>query len=197
MEPLRVEARRVPERRHMGAEFVRQLGPQYLFTEAGNELDMPATETKRDEYWQRRVEDLRDRLPVTEPSQELGAFFTLAKTSTPIWDQFVVLSPPHDDRHPLGCHRPRILDRVVFDKLIAILVFGCAYARIADATCSATTLRHRRDEWIAAGVMEHLFTLVLAAYDQMIGLNLEHLAIDGCMTMAPCGGEVAERSPVN
>jgi transposase len=115
----------------------------------------------------------------------------------PIWGQFVVLLPPREDRHPLGRHRPRIPDRVVFDKLIAILVFGCAYARIADATCSATTLRRRRDEWIAAGVMEQLFTLVLAAYDHMIGLDLAHLAIDGCMTMAPCGGEVAGRSPVN
>jgi hypothetical protein len=46
---------------------------------------------------------------------------------------------------------PRIADRVVFDKLIQVLVFGCGYRRIADATCSATTLRRRRDEWIALG----------------------------------------------
>jgi hypothetical protein len=32
-------------------------------------------------------------------------------------------------------------DRVVFDKLIQVLVFGCGYRRIADHTCSATTLR--------------------------------------------------------
>jgi hypothetical protein len=35
---------------------------------------------------------------------------------------------------------------VEFDKLIQILVFGCGYRRIADHTCSATTLRRRRDE---------------------------------------------------
>jgi hypothetical protein len=35
---------------------------------------------------------------------------------------------------------------VVFDKLIQILVFGCGYRHIADHTCSATTLRRRRDE---------------------------------------------------
>jgi hypothetical protein len=39
----------------------------------------------------------------------------------------------------------------VFDKLIQILVFGCGYRRIADATCSATPLRRRRDEWITLG----------------------------------------------
>lgn len=41
----------------------------------------------------------------------------------------------------MGCHRPRIPDRVVFEKLVQVLGSGCAYERIADATCSATTLR--------------------------------------------------------
>ena len=115
----------------------------------------------------------------------------------PIWDQFDALLPARDVAHPLGCHRPRIPDRVVFDKLVQVLVFGGAYWRIADATCSATTLRRRRDEWIAAGVMERLQTIVLDAYDRMIGLELADLAVDGCMTKAPCGGEVAGRSPVD
>jgi transposase len=115
----------------------------------------------------------------------------------PIWDQVSALLPAHEATHPLGCHRRRIADRVVFDKLVQVLVFGCAYARIADATCSATTLRRRRDEWIAAGVIDTLHALTLAAYDRMIGLALEDLAVDCCMTKAPCGGEVAGRSPVD
>jgi len=115
----------------------------------------------------------------------------------PIWDQFSALLPPPTDAHPLGCHRPRVPDRVVFDKLVQVLVFGCAYWRIADATCSATTLRRRRDEWIAAGVMDQLATVVEDAYDRMIGLDLTTLAVDGCITEAPCGGELAGRSPVD
>ena len=35
---------------------------------------------------------------------------------------------------------------VVFEKPVQVLVFGCAYWRIADGSCSATTLRRRRDE---------------------------------------------------
>lgn len=115
----------------------------------------------------------------------------------PIWDQFSALLPAREVAHPLGCHRPRVPDRVVFDKLVQVLVFGCAYWRIADATCSATTLRRRRDEWIAAGIMERLQALVLDAYDQMIGLELHDIAVDGCITNAPCGGEVAGRNPVD
>ena len=117
--------------------------------------------------------------------------------SEPIWDQFAVLLPPHADCHPLGCHRPRISDRVVFDKLVQVLVFGCAYHRIADETCSASTLRRRRDEWIALGIMDTLQAIALADYDRMIGLDLADLAIDGCITKAPCGGEVAGRNPVD
>jgi transposase len=84
----------------------------------------------------------------------------------------------------------------VFDKLVQVLVFGCGYRRIADHTCSATTLR-RRDEWISAGVAEQLRLAVLGAYDRLLGLDLEHLVVDGCITKAPCGGQVAGCSPVD
>lgn len=88
-------------------------------------------------------------------------------------------------------------DRVIFDTLIEVLVFECASARIVDAPCSATTLRRRRDAWMAAGVMARLRTLVLEACDRMIGLDLADLTASGCLTVAPCGGGVAGRSPVN
>ncbi len=35
------------------------------------------------------------------------------------------------------------------------------------------------------------------AYDRLIGLLLGDLAVDGCITKAPCGGEKAGRSPVD
>jgi hypothetical protein len=86
---------------------------------------------------------------------------------------------------------------VVFEKLLQVLVFGCAYWRIADESCSETTLRRRRDEWIDLGVMDALRDLVLEVYDRFIGLELSDVAVDGCITKAPCGGEKAGRSPVD
>ena len=79
--------------------------------------------------------------------------------------------------HPLGCHRPRIPDRVVFEKLVQVLVFGCAYWRIAEESCSATTLRRRRDEWIEEGVMDELEGRAFEAYDRAIGLELSEVAV--------------------
>ncbi|CAA9437098.1 MAG: Mobile element protein [uncultured Rubrobacteraceae bacterium] len=77
-------------------------------------------------------------------------------------------------------------------------MFGCAYDRIAEASCSESTLRRRRDEWIGLlGLMERLREISLDAYDRLIGLELADLAVDGCITKAPWGGEKARRSPVD
>ena len=115
----------------------------------------------------------------------------------PIWCQFTTLIPPVIDIHPLRCHRPRIPDRIIFDKLIQVLVLGASYAKIADSTCSATTLRTRRDEWISAGIFEKLEQICLEFYDRIIGLDLTNLSVDGCIVKAPCGGEAAGKSPVD
>jgi transposase len=115
----------------------------------------------------------------------------------PIWEQFSALLPEREVDHPLGCHRARIPDRVVFEKLVEDLVFGCAYWRISDESCSTTTLRRRRDEWIQAGAMGALEGIVREAYDRIVGLELEVVAVDCCITKAPCGGEKAGRNPVD
>ena len=71
------------------------------------------------------------------------------------------------------------------------------WASCPDESCSATTLRDRRDEWIELGVIDALREAVLEAYDRFIGLELSEVAVDCCITKAPRGGEVAGRSPVD
>jgi hypothetical protein len=118
----------------------------------------------------------------------------------PLWVQFSALLPERprvSPTHPLGCHRPRIPDRVVFEHVIAALVHGSGYERIATPGCSDGTIRRRLKEWAAAGLSERVHALALAAYDRMLGLELDDLAVDGCVTKAPGGGEVAGRSPVD
>lgn len=112
----------------------------------------------------------------------------------PLWSQFEALLPPRQDEHPLGCHRRRVPDRVVFDKLVARLVLGGAYTKHADHRVSATTLRTRRDEWIRQGVFSGLEQIVLEAFDRLIGLDLTRLTVDGCCVKAPCGGEKPART---
>ena len=120
----------------------------------------------------------------------------------PIWVEFAAAvgteeRPEFDPSHPLGCHRRRICDRVVFEHLLDALVHGSGYERIATEACSDRTIRRRLAEWAQAGVAQRVHALALAAYDRVIGLDLADVAVDGCITTAPCGGEAAGPSPVN
>lgn len=118
----------------------------------------------------------------------------------PVWQQFAALLPERPRvavSHPLGCHRPRIPDRVVFDHVVAVLVHGSGYERIATTGCSDRTIRRRVHEWAESGLAQTLHTLVLEQYDRMIGIDLGDVVVDGCITKAPCGGEKAGRSPVD
>jgi len=118
----------------------------------------------------------------------------------PVWVQFAALwpeQPGFDPAHPLGCHRRRIPDRVVFEHVIAALVHGSGYERVASDACSDRTIRRRLRSWAQAGLGEQLHALALDAYDRMIGLDLADVSADGAITKAPCGGERAGRSPVD
>ena len=99
----------------------------------------------------------------------------------PIWEQFRALLPERKVDHPLGCHRPRIPDCVVFEKQVEVLVVGCAYWRITDGSCSATTLRRRRDEWIEAGLMDALEDMALGLPPEPVSVHLDR-AYDSSLT---------------
>jgi hypothetical protein len=119
----------------------------------------------------------------------------------PIWGEFCALiggeRPEFDPGHPLGCHRRRVSDRVVFEHVVAALVHGSGYERIATQGCSDRTIRRRLNDWAERGIGPRVHALALAAYDQIIGLELADGAVDGCITKAPCGGPLAGPSPVD
>lgn len=120
----------------------------------------------------------------------------------PLWVQFSELigtADRHafDPSHPLGCHRRRVCDRVVFDCVIAALVHGSGYERVAVPGCSDRTIRRRLHAWAQQGVTKQLLADALHGYDRMLGLDLDDLSVDGSITKSPCGGEVSGPSPVD
>jgi transposase len=117
-----------------------------------------------------------------------------------VWAAVEPLLPSPDDIHPLGCHNPKISDRLCFDAIMIRLVTGCSWEdaeRLAPGQVSDTTLRTRRDEWITAGVFDRLVEEALAAYDRIIELDLSEVAVDGSQHKAPCGGEGTGRNPTD
>lgn len=117
-----------------------------------------------------------------------------------IWAAVEPLLPRAADRHPLGCHRPRVCDRVCLQAIIWRLVLGCSWTSVEilmDYAVSDTTLRRRRDEWVQAGVFDQIAAEALAAWDRIMGLQLADVCIDGSIHKAPCGGPGTGKSPVD
>jgi transposase len=116
-----------------------------------------------------------------------------------VWQSFSAYLPERPETlHPLGCHRPRRSDRGCFEAILFRLVTGCSWdvaARLGEG--SETTLRRRRDEWVAAGAFDHLVNEAIAAFDKVIGLDLSEVSIDGSLHKAPAGGEGTGPSPVD
>jgi transposase len=117
-----------------------------------------------------------------------------------LWATIKPHLPTRDDQHPLGCHRPRVPDRLCFRGILIRLVTGSSWVdieAILDHQVSDTTLRTRRDEWIDAGVFDQLRTEALAAFDRIIGLDLSEVALDGSLHKAPYGGEGTGPNPTD
>ncbi len=117
-----------------------------------------------------------------------------------VWKTIEPLIPQIPDTHPLGCHRPRISDRLCFWGMLIRLVTGCSWVTvegIPERRVSDTTLRARRDEWMAAGVFDAVRDEAMEAYDRIIGIDMSEVALDGSIHKAPCGGEGTGKSPVD
>lgn len=115
---------------------------------------------------------------------------------------FAAIEPllPDPPEHPLGCHRPRVPDRLCFWGILIRLVTGSSWVdieAILEHRVSDTTLRTRRDEWIAAGVFDQLCADAIAAFDRIVGLDLSEVAIDGSLHKAPYGGEGTGPNPTD
>jgi transposase len=117
-----------------------------------------------------------------------------------IWSAVESLVPVPIDRHPLGCHRKRASDRLCFEVIYVRLVCGCSWEdaeRLCGGAVSDTTVRARRDEWVAAGVFEAIAAEAIGAYDKIVGLGLGDVGVDGSAHKAPLGGEGTGKSPVD
>lgn len=117
-----------------------------------------------------------------------------------IWAAFAPLIPERPETHPYGGHRRRADDRRCFDVIVIRLASGVAWvdaARLAGGHVSDSTVRARRDEWIAAGIFDAIESEALASFDRIIGLEMTELSVDGSLHKAPGGGEGTGKNPTD
>jgi transposase len=113
-----------------------------------------------------------------------------------IWGGIQLLLPKHKNTHRFGGGRPRTPDRVCMEAILFVLRTGCQWKALnATRFCPGSTAHDRFQEWVAAGVFRAMWEAGLMAYDELKGLDWEWLAMDGCLTKAPLGGEKERQKP--
>ncbi len=84
--------------------------------------------------------------------------------------------------------------------MLVRLATGCSWEdaeRLCGNKVSDTTVRDRRDEWIAAGAFDAIADEAIAADEGVIGLDLSDAAVDGSLHKAPAGGEGTGKNPTD
>ncbi len=120
-----------------------------------------------------------------------------SRLSDAMWARMATLIPPPKP-HSLGCHRPRIPDRVAMDASLLLLRTDMQWAAL-DATglCSHSAAHRRFREWTDAGVPERFWQEGLLACGALEKIDWGWLALDDTMTKAPLGGEKIDPNPTD
>jgi putative transposase len=111
-----------------------------------------------------------------------------------LMEPLLPLPPPH----PLGCHNPRVPDRVAMNAILFVLRTGCQWNALnGTGLCSSSSAHRRFVEWTEAGVFLEFWRQGLFAYDDLAGIDWDWLAMDGAMSKAPLGGELTGPNPTD
>ena len=121
---------------------------------------------------------------------------TLWHTPDDLWSRSArVLGP---EKAPGTPGRPAVPFRRLFDGILYVLRTGCQWRAIPRAEFAPkSTVWGRCQPWVAAGVFQQAWALVVHYYDLECGIEGQWQALDGVITKAPLGGEATGPSPVD
>lgn len=121
---------------------------------------------------------------------------TIWHTPDELWSLLAPLLGP--EKAPGTPGRPAVPYRRIFDGIIYVLRTGCQWRALPRAEFAAkSTVWGRFQQWVAAGVFQQAWALVLNYYDRECGIAWKWQALDGVITKAPLGGEATGPSPVD
>jgi transposase len=90
------------------------------------------------------------------------------------------LGPTITTTHPLGCHRPRLSDRVVMDAVLLVLRTGSYWNALSlTGICSSSTAHRRFTEWMNAGVFERLRERGILSHEFLGNIDWHHVINGG------------------
>ena len=110
---------------------------------------------------------------------------TIWRVDDALWRRLAPLLVVHKPRKKPG--RPRHDDRALFDGVIWVLRTGAQWQQVPREFGAKSTVHARFQEWVQSGAFARAWALLLAEYDEFVGLELHWNAADGCLVKAPLG----------
>jgi len=113
-----------------------------------------------------------------------------------LWTLLAPLLGP--EKAPGTPGRRAVAFRRIFDGIVYVLRTGCQWQALPrQEYAPGSTVHGRFRQWVQAGVFEQAWKVLLAYYDQEVGIDWKWQALDGAITKAPLGGEATGPSPVD
>jgi transposase len=110
---------------------------------------------------------------------------TIWRVDDVLWSRLAPLLVVDKPRKKPG--RPRHADRPLFDGVIWVLRTGAQWQEMPPVFGPKSTVHARFQEWVHTGAFARAWALLLAEYDEFVGLDLHWNAADGCLVKAPLG----------
>jgi putative transposase len=104
-----------------------------------------------------------------------------------LWERIDLMLPIYKPSCKGG--RPRLPMRNVVGGVLYVLATGCQWKAMPQQFGSGSAIHAYFQEWVALGVFEQLWELVLSEYDDLQGIDWQWQSMDGAMTKSPLGGE--------
>ena len=93
--------------------------------------------------------------------------------------------------------RPPACNRKMFFAIYYVLRTAIQWKALPQCLGAASTVHDRFEQWVKAGVFQHLWESGLLQLHVERKLNWEFQSLDGCSTKAPLGGEAVGANPTD
>lgn len=120
---------------------------------------------------------------------------TLWRIPGNLWAKMVVLLPTEKPRHTRG--RAVVPFRLVANGILYRLRTGCQWKAIPAEFGSGSTCHRRFQEWVAAGLFQKLWRVLLQWYDRRAGIGWNWQVLDSVIIPAPLGGGKTGKNPTD
>lgn len=89
---------------------------------------------------------------------------------------------------PAATGRPRTGQRQAFNGIIYVMRSGCQWNQLPGRFGDDSSVHRTMQRWIAKGVLQHLWSVLIQNCEELGGVNWEWQSADGAMGKARFGG---------